>query len=183
VHINVIINKFNKYLIWVGIGGYYRNMSGKSIKILFFTWCFTTFVFVNIYSSCLTSYMSLTFQRPEINSFRELAANPNYQLVTLEGSNAEIIFLVFMSNITISFTVFYCQLVFFQAFKSKLNNNMLSSQVWISVMIEFSNLTRKFFDPYITFSLTYKVHLVIKSCTASGSYDKTNTVKCNHQII
>ncbi len=39
--------------------------------------------------------MSLTFQRPEINSFRDLAANPNYQLVTLEGSLAEIIFLVF----------------------------------------------------------------------------------------
>lgn len=76
------------------IGGYYRNMSGRSVKILVSTWCFATFVFVNIYSSCLTSYMSLTFQRPEINTFRELADNPNYQLATLEGSLAEVIFLV-----------------------------------------------------------------------------------------
>jgi len=41
--------------------------------------------------------MSLTFQRPEINSFRELAAKPNYQLGTLESSNAEVLFLVFQN--------------------------------------------------------------------------------------
>lgn len=78
----------------MNLGGHYRNRSDRSIKIVVSTWCFVTFVFVNIYSSCLTSYLSLTFQRPEINSFRDLATNPNYQLATLEGSMPENIFMV-----------------------------------------------------------------------------------------
>ncbi len=38
--------------------------------------------------------MSLTYQRPEINTFQDLATNPNYQLTTFKGSTAEVIFLV-----------------------------------------------------------------------------------------
>jgi len=59
------------------------------------TWCFATFVFVNVYCSCLTVYTSLLFQRPDINSLHDLAENPNYQLITVISSTPEIEFLVF----------------------------------------------------------------------------------------
>lgn len=69
----------------------------RSIKVMMFTWCLTTFIVVNVYSSCLTSYLSLIFERPDINSFSDLATNPNYQLATVEASYPEIIFFVINS--------------------------------------------------------------------------------------
>ncbi|EFX79391.1 hypothetical protein DAPPUDRAFT_319679 [Daphnia pulex] len=63
-----------------------------SQKLLAATWCFVTFVFVNTYNSTLTSYMSVTYQKPEIiNSFRDLAtATPSYKATVLIGSIQDI---------------------------------------------------------------------------------------------
>lgn len=66
----------------------------KSVGLIVVTWCFTTFVFVNIFNSCLTSYMSLTFQRPDIGSFQDLANDSRYQAATMRGTYPEITFLV-----------------------------------------------------------------------------------------
>lgn len=82
------------YIYYQFLGGLYRDGQRRVIGIIVVFWCFTSFCFVNIYSSCLTSYMSLTYQRPEINTFQDLATNPNYQMTTFKGSTAEIIFLV-----------------------------------------------------------------------------------------
>jgi len=38
--------------------------------------------------------MSLTTKRPDINSFKELAEDPNYQLTNLKGTDTELMFLV-----------------------------------------------------------------------------------------
>ncbi|EFX79396.1 hypothetical protein DAPPUDRAFT_319673 [Daphnia pulex] len=61
-----------------------------SQKLLVATWCFVTFVFVNTYNSTLTSYMSVTYQRPEINSFRDLATATPYKATVLIGSIQDI---------------------------------------------------------------------------------------------
>lgn len=74
-------------------GGNYQT-DLRSVGLITFTWCLVTFVFVNIYSSCLTSYMSLTSQRPDINSLKDLATDPSYQLTTLKGTDTELMFLV-----------------------------------------------------------------------------------------
>lgn len=60
------------------------------------TWCLAAFIFVNIYSSCLTAYTSLVFQRPDIVSFQDLASNPRYEVVTMKYTLTERIFLVIM---------------------------------------------------------------------------------------
>ena len=65
-----------------------------SQRILAATWCLIAFVFVNIYNSTLTSYMSVTYQRPTINSFDDLATNPSYKSTILTGSIQEIDILV-----------------------------------------------------------------------------------------
>jgi len=75
-------------------GGQIPDGPWRVVRVMVVTWCFATFCFVNIYSSCLTSYMSLTFQRPDINTFEELATNPNYQMTTFKGTTAEVVFLV-----------------------------------------------------------------------------------------
>ncbi|XP_059350682.1 glutamate receptor ionotropic, delta-1-like isoform X2 [Daphnia carinata] len=59
-------------------------------RLLLATWCFVAFVFVNIYNSTLTSYLSVTFQRPEINSLSDLTKNPSYKATILAGSIQEI---------------------------------------------------------------------------------------------
>ena len=66
----------------------------RSVGMMAITWCFATFVFVNIYSSCMSSYMALQFQRPDIATFQDLANNPYYQPTTVKGVTAEFIFLV-----------------------------------------------------------------------------------------
>ena len=38
--------------------------------------------------------MSLTSQRPDINSLKDLATDPNYQLTNLKGTDTELMFLV-----------------------------------------------------------------------------------------
>ena len=62
----------------------------KTVGVIAIFWCFLGFMFVNIYCSTLTSFMSITYQRPEINSFKDLANNPNYQATIKKGSISEI---------------------------------------------------------------------------------------------
>ena len=62
----------------------------KTIGVIAIFWCFFGFMFVNIYCSTLTSFMSITYQRPDINSFKDLANNPNYEATILKGSISEI---------------------------------------------------------------------------------------------
>ena len=97
-------------------GGYFRN-GHKSVGMIAVVWCFATFVFVNIYSTCLTSYMSLTFQRPAINSFGDLAMAKDYDLTVVKGSNAEVIFLV--KRFHISLHIYFIL---------KMNNNRMRNQ-------------------------------------------------------
>lgn len=53
-------------------GGYFRS-SHRFIGMIVAVWCFATFVFVNIYSSCLTSYVSLqSFRGRRSTHFRSL---------------------------------------------------------------------------------------------------------------
>ncbi|XP_057372280.1 uncharacterized protein LOC130693174 [Daphnia carinata] len=59
-------------------------------QILAATWCLAAFVFVNTYNCTLTSYMSVTYQKPEINSFKELATSTTHQANVLIGSIQEI---------------------------------------------------------------------------------------------
>ncbi|KAK4023796.1 hypothetical protein OUZ56_009195 [Daphnia magna] len=65
-------------------GGYFRSRQ-SSLYVLAATWCFAAFVFVNIYNSTLVSYMSVIYQKPEINSFGDLAAS-SYKTTVSIGS-------------------------------------------------------------------------------------------------
>ena len=103
-----MIYSFTKRNLTLLKGGYIRNCH-QSIKMIAVVWCFATFVFVNIYSSCLTSYMSLIFQRPDINSFHDLAMAKDYDLSVVKGTNPEKMSLVknnpefFFDNIVICY--------------------------------------------------------------------------------
>ncbi|XP_046463702.1 uncharacterized protein LOC124209652 [Daphnia pulex] len=66
--------------------GIYFPCRQSSQKLLAATWCLVAFVFVNIYNSTLTSYTSVVYQRPEINSFRDLALATKYKATVLIGS-------------------------------------------------------------------------------------------------
>ncbi|EFX69516.1 hypothetical protein DAPPUDRAFT_113577 [Daphnia pulex] len=66
--------------------GDYCRFRRSSQKLLAATWCLIAFVFVNVYNSTLTSYMSVTYQRPIINSMSDLAANPSYKMACVAGA-------------------------------------------------------------------------------------------------
>ena len=51
--------------------------------------------------------MSITYQRPEINSFKDLANNPNYQATIQKGSIGEIDILVCYHICFTSFSLIY----------------------------------------------------------------------------
>ncbi|XP_059350795.1 glutamate receptor ionotropic, delta-2-like [Daphnia carinata] len=59
-------------------------------QVLAATWCLAAFVFVNSYNCTLTSYMSVTYQKPDINSLKELAISTTYKANVLMGSIQEI---------------------------------------------------------------------------------------------
>lgn len=84
---------FYKFLGIRHQGNYFPSRQ-SSQRLLIATWCFVAFVFVNIYSSTLTSYISVTYQRPTINSFDDLAETPSYKATILTGSIQEIDILV-----------------------------------------------------------------------------------------
>ncbi|KAI9556282.1 hypothetical protein GHT06_018856 [Daphnia sinensis] len=77
------------YSVMISQGSYFPSRQ-PSQKLLAATWCFVSFVFVNIYNSTLTSYMSVTYQKPEVNSFYDLAAATSYKATILTGSIQEI---------------------------------------------------------------------------------------------
>lgn len=79
-------------------GMYYRS-GHRSDVVLAVTWTFFAFVIINIYSSCLTSYTSLTYKRSEIGTFEDLANHPEYGVSTLKGSIMEISILVIKHHI------------------------------------------------------------------------------------
>lgn len=88
----IVLNIVTILLIVSGTG--FIRSRHRSIRVITVSWCLPAFVFVNIYASCLTSYMSLTFQKPSIGSFKDLARNPNYQVITLKNSFPENVFMV-----------------------------------------------------------------------------------------
>jgi hypothetical protein len=69
-------------------GSYYRR-SSRIIGLLAAVWCISAFVFVNVYSSTLMSYLSCYYQSPEINSLEELATSSTHQLAMIKSSLAE----------------------------------------------------------------------------------------------
>ena len=70
-------------------GSYYRT-GYRVLGTIAATWCFAAFVFVNVYSGTLTSYLSAQYKSPEINSMEQLAQNPNFQIVTQKGTFPEL---------------------------------------------------------------------------------------------
>lgn len=74
--------------------GVHFRAGSRSLGIISFVWILATFVFVNIYSSCMSSYMSLQSQRPDINTFQDLASNPDYLPLTFKGASLENYFIV-----------------------------------------------------------------------------------------
>lgn len=81
---------FKLYYVSMFYQGSHFPSHQPSQKLLAATWCFVSFVFVNIYNTTLTSYMSVTYQKPEINSFYDLAAATPYKATILTGSIQEI---------------------------------------------------------------------------------------------
>ena len=67
----------------------------QSTRIITNFWILTTFVFVNVYGSCIMSYMSLRFQRPVINTLQDLANNPNYLPTAFKNVAPENILMVY----------------------------------------------------------------------------------------
>jgi Ligand-gated ion channel len=78
------------------IGETYRS-GHRLVGFLAAVWCLTTFVFVNSYNSTLASYLSVSYNAPEVNSIEDLASSSSNQLVILKGSISEVDILVNLS--------------------------------------------------------------------------------------
>ncbi len=101
------VRLYSSYILISTGTGFIRSRH-RSIGVIAVTWCLPAFVFVNIYASCLTSYMSLTFQKPNIGSFQDLAKNPHYQVITLKNSfpeNAFLVLLIIQPTVQITFSL------------------------------------------------------------------------------
>ena len=57
-------------MIFILIGETYRS-GHRLVGFLAAIWCLATFVFVNSYNSTLASYLSLSYNAPEVNSIKE----------------------------------------------------------------------------------------------------------------
>ena len=80
-------------MIFILIGETYRSKH-RLVGFLAAIWCLATFVFVNSYNSTLASYLSLSYNAPEVNSIKELASSSTYQRAILKGSISEVDILV-----------------------------------------------------------------------------------------
>jgi len=80
----------NHMPIFIFLGGRFRRSDG----ITAVTWCLAAFTFVQIYSSCLTSYTSLVFQRPGVVTFEDLATSHRHEVFTIKHTYAERLILV-----------------------------------------------------------------------------------------
>ena len=78
------------------IGEAYRS-GHRLVGFLATVWCLATFVFVNSYNGTLASYLSVSYNVPEVNSIEELASSSSNQLVILKGSISEVNILVYLS--------------------------------------------------------------------------------------
>jgi hypothetical protein len=83
-----------KYLLFKGT---YYSTGYRVLGAIAATWCFAAFVFVNVYSGTLTSYLSAQYKSPEINSMEQLAQKPNFQVVTQKGTFTELDLMVLTS--------------------------------------------------------------------------------------
>ena len=70
------------------IGTSYKQIT-RSIGVLAFTWVLIAIVIVNAYNSSVISYLSTNYRKPEVSTFKELAENPNFNMLNLKGSAAE----------------------------------------------------------------------------------------------
>ena len=61
----------------------------RSLSILAFTWSLIAIVIVNAYNSSVISYLSVNYKKPEGSTFRDLANNNQYQLLTVKGTIME----------------------------------------------------------------------------------------------
>jgi hypothetical protein len=57
--------------------------------VLAFTWSLIAIVIVNAYNSSVISYLSANYRKPEVSTFKELAENSNYKMLSLKGTVAE----------------------------------------------------------------------------------------------
>ena len=73
----------------VEIGNSYAGM-GRSIGVLAFTWSLIAIVIVNAYNSSVISYLSATYRKPEVSTFKELAENVHYNMIAIKGSIGEV---------------------------------------------------------------------------------------------
>ena len=71
---------------YYGITGGNFKSDYRPVGVIAFTWCLFAFFIVNIYSSCVTSYTSLKFQRPDVQTFQDVASDSRYQVLTVESS-------------------------------------------------------------------------------------------------
>ena len=62
---------------------------GRSIGVLAFTWSLIAIVIVNAYNSSVVSYLSATYKKPEVSTFKELAENEHYNMLVVKGSIME----------------------------------------------------------------------------------------------
>ena len=90
-----IIVIFMYIIIYLGV---FFKKSIRSIGILAFAWCFVSFVIVNAYNSTVISYLSLSFKKPDVSTFHELAYNSNFQVTTIESTICEIDIMVKIYN-------------------------------------------------------------------------------------
>nr|CAG4641035.1 EOG090X09TV [Eulimnadia texana] len=73
-----------------GIRGSFKSRS-QSVLVLVLTWSLTAFVFVNVYSSLVVSFLSTTNLLPVVDSLSDVARNVNkFPLYTLKNSYGEI---------------------------------------------------------------------------------------------
>lgn len=99
----------NKILMENRAGNWIR-FKQLSFKILIATWCLTSFVLVNAYSSTLISYLTAS-KLPVTKTVEELAAGQpqNLRLLTDKGSvYADQLFLVGSSTYYVSMTLPKC---------------------------------------------------------------------------
>ena len=66
----------------------------RSLGIMTMFWLLATIIFVNVYSSCMSSYMSMQFQRPDIATLEDLANSRQYLPTTIKGGTAAFLFQV-----------------------------------------------------------------------------------------
>ena len=66
--------------------GVQKKSRNRSILCIALAWCFLAFVIVNVYNSCIISFLSVSYKKPDVSTFQELATNSKYEAVTMEGS-------------------------------------------------------------------------------------------------